>query len=309
MSIYERLLNEWSSKPDARDKCIRWLNSLENTSKKINDVKNKVHKWSPLKFYTSTDKGADFSVRYHGQEVATLKFGKTSVYLHVNPKTNTYFKCPITGVFEWRSEKGKEFRNFFKNHPIQNLPNHVKEHIIEDLFLTGLTSSPKSVYFKHRTAITLPSTKKNHGLRLQFPVPFSASKGKIKHARGYVDILGRSMNGADLSVWEIKYVGKSELIVKQAYVYALQVLFMLNEKNLRERWLKLFGFSKGRTRLKAIEIVLAVSKDQQPRVEEQIAGLNSEIFSPKAEGSIKVTGAYYDYAPVKGITDIKYISY
>ncbi|MFZ2654347.1 MAG: hypothetical protein WAX69_05485, partial [Victivallales bacterium] len=282
---------------------------LESTSGKINEVKNKVHKWAPLKFYTSTDKGTDFSVRYHGQEVATLKCGKSSVYLHVNPKTDTYFKCPITGVFEWRSEKGKAFRNYFKNHLDKNLPNHVKEHIVENLFLTGLTSSPKASIFKHRTAITLPSNKRNHGLPLQFPVPFSASNGKIGATIGHIDILGRSKNGAHLSVWEIKYVGKSKLIVKQAYVYALQVLFMLSENSLRERWLKLFGFSKGRTRLKAIEIVLAVSKDQQSSVEEQIAGLNSEIFSPKPEGLIKVTGAYYDYDPINGITDIKYVSY
>jgi hypothetical protein len=291
MITYEELERRWDSKTE--EKLDRWQKKLNKTKTTIESTKKFFHGWNPLRIYTSTTSGSKYSLRFHGQEVGELRVKSDTVTLYVskekaekNLKTFDYTLGTIDSP--WRSKEAKEFRAFFIKRNTSNVRTRIGEHQVQDYILEGLNGKHKAPFFKNRIAVTLGNVP------LQFPVPFSASNGKIRNSRGYIDILGRAKNGAHISIWEIKQKGKSKGIVEQAYSYALQILLMLRSKNQGEGWIELFGMHKSRLKRKLlIEIVLAVHKEDKVDLEVQINKASLEIYIKKKMDSILITRAYY----------------
>jgi len=110
---------------------------------------------------------------------------------------------------------------------------------------------------------------------LQFPVPFSASKGTIGKTNGHIDILGRRPGGV-LSVWELKKPDLCGSAPRQAYIYALQIYFMIYDPHMGKKWLELFGFGRESQTVR-IEIVLGLSNSQNGKAMAGITKIRDEM--------------------------------
>ena len=98
------------------------------------------------------------------------------------------------------------------------------------------------------------------------PLPISASKGNPEPKTGHIDILARHRSGkgkrVKLSVWELKSPKAKNNPVKQAYIYALTLLYILRSRH-GDEWYKLCGFKSKVPSKLVIEAVVAVSEGQE----------------------------------------------
>jgi hypothetical protein len=276
-TLYKQIQQKMSTK-EVSKKLASWLKQAKKTQSYISEHKMKFNQWKPLKFYVALGNSSTFSIRYKGQEVAVLNCStsrKPMVKMDETllEKNKRYFKySPEDNEFEWSGAEGTRFRNHFSTN---DFSVHSPEHCIESGLIAGLISlrkPPKSTLRK-RTAVTFK------GFPLQFPVPFSASKGAIGDTSGHVDILGRKRPGV-LSVWELKSPNVYKGVARQAYTYALQVYSIINDPAIGKDWLELFGFSK-RSKTPKVEIVIAVSEKYTQQVTQEIRVLKEEM---KADG-------------------------
>jgi len=270
-TLYKQIKEKMETK-EAGKKLASWLKQAERTKKFITTYRKEFREWDPLKFYVTLECKDAFSIRYKGQTVATLSFPASSKSPMVKisddqKKTNMkYFKLSSgSQSFKWRSSEGTIFRNHFA---YNNFKAHSIEHTIESGLIAGLIArnKPTNSALRKKTAVTLGS------FPLQFPVPFSACEGTIGTQSGHVDILGRTNNKL-LSVWELKSPKAYGSVVRQAYIYALQIYFMINDDKDGDKWLKLFGTSKKRK----IDIIVGISKRHTEKAKKDIAKLQEEM--------------------------------
>lgn len=84
----------------------------------ILSAKQRFHEWYPLKVYlsysTATNPKTDFSLRYLGQEVATLRVEPDGeVLINISTKTalaNERFGAKFQGKLPWRGTEAQKFR-------------------------------------------------------------------------------------------------------------------------------------------------------------------------------------------------------
>ena len=90
MNLLEQVEDLW--KHGAEKKAARWAENLKGAKKSVLSAKKRFHEWYPLKVYlcyTDAIKAQpEFSLRYLGQEVATLQVEESGdVSITILPKT------------------------------------------------------------------------------------------------------------------------------------------------------------------------------------------------------------------------------
>jgi hypothetical protein len=269
-TIYKQIEEQLKTAP-VRNKLASWLKHANTTKEFIRSHQKDFHEWAPLKFYVTLGKRNFFSIRYKGQEVAYLIFSAEG-----EPRVKIINKNVFEPhEFNWRGKDGTHFRKHFKG---KDYKVHSPEHLIESELISSLINSqkPSNSPLRNRTAVTLGD------FPLQFPVPFSASKGTIGETTGHVDILGRKRPGV-LSVWELKSPSVYKGAGRQAYIYALQVYSIINDPSIGKDWLELFGFSR-KSKTPKVEIVIGVSEKFKEQVKKEISTLKKEMEEDGIEG-------------------------
>jgi hypothetical protein len=292
VTLYKQIKEQMKTEQVSK-KLASWLKQAQQTQCFIDAHRNTFNEWVPLKFYITLGCKSVFSIRYKGQEVATLSCSSKDVggpTVKISKKQITSNKKFLqykreSRDFKWRSSEGTKFRKHFRDNDFKG---HSPEHGIECGLIAGLIDSkkpPKST-LRNRTAVTLG------GFPLQFPVPFSACTGTIKTTTGHVDILGRKHPGV-LSVWELKSPSVWRGAARQAYIYSLQIYSMINDPNIGKEWLKLFGITRESKAIK-IEIVVGVSEKYTEQVKKEIIGLKEEMKADGIEGLFSWNIASYN---------------
>jgi hypothetical protein len=279
-----------------------WLNACKEGENKIRKAKKQFHQWHPLRVYVAVGKAKSngdsvFSVRFFGQEVAELVVKtKDKVKLclsdkHHKSNSNWFGASFLKREYSWDKE-AKEFRAFFNKLAIDfNGSPEIKsiEHRIESKFIEEM--------LKGRGKFGRPDLEIQPvilgGCPLQFPVPFSANKGKAEWGPGHIDILARHKgkdNKVRLSVWELKKPKAYGKAAAQAYIYALQLLYILRSERGNE-WYKLFGFNRPVPKSLEIEAVVAITRNQAKKFanDQEALGKNNKI----KDDIIKLYAVYY----------------
>lgn len=281
MDVLSMINDYWTENKQAiEDRIQGWVRNLGDSDrqKKILAAREQFHQWKPLRVYISTSqakrKGAPtFSLRYCGQEVATLILradGKLYVSIATARQSinASHFDVPIetSRDFAWDSPEGKKFREHFKKHRLwQEPPRRLREHHLESMIIQEMQRKTSR---KFGGTLTQVQPVLLYGrLPFQVPIPFRASEGipEISPRGGNIDILARRRaehGPVRLSVWELKRPGQIDHAVIQSYIYAVVLRHMLRSSSKAE-WFKLFGFGGRLPRTLDIESVVLLSDTMQ----------------------------------------------
>jgi len=301
-SITQKVKDQWGNHKNIKEHLNGWLDVCKKGEDKIHKAKKQFHQWHPLRVYVSVGKAksntAVFSLRFFGQEVAELvvennKDVKLRLSKILSGNNQKYFKnlALKQGEYSWNGKEAKMFRKFFKDlaaNPGEKIKVRGDEHRIESKFIEEMLKGRGK--FGRPDLEIQPVTL--GGCPLQFPVPFSANKGKAEPGPGHIDILARRKgkdNKVRLSVWELKKPKAYGKAAAQAYIYALQLLYILRSERGNE-WYKLFGFSRPVPKSLEIEAVVAITDDQRKHFDS-----DKEKFWKKEinDDFIKLYVAYY----------------
>jgi hypothetical protein len=269
VSLLEQVEDLW--KQGAETKAAGWAEKLRDANKSILLAKQKFNEWYPLKVYLSytnaTKSEIDFSIRYLGQQVATLQVEKVSgdVFITISPKAaavnGATFGIHLQGKHRWRGAEAQKFRMHFRRLNPDAYFSSVKseEHHIESEFLRHM-KNPSAEKFNGTLRGIQPVML--GGFPFQFPVPISGNSGVPKLTNGNIDILARRGTGGatKISIWELKRPKTTAHAISQAYIYSVTLLKMLRTPQSGDIWYQdIIGF-KGKVPAKlTIESVVAVS--------------------------------------------------
>ena len=178
----------WETNNGFKDKLRSWLEQIHLTQQRAAEMKKYFHQWKPLSAYVRAGNGAgkdffSFSLRFLGQEVASLIVRKSKVYLKVSNKTsrtNTRFFHGLTipaGTYEWRGKEAQYFRRYFKGTVKKGvLSLHSPEHMIESYIIKEMFRKSRIKFggtFSGIQPVTLS------GFPLQFPLPISGDERQL----------------------------------------------------------------------------------------------------------------------------------
>lgn len=313
MGLYEDVDDLWTQNQPAIDNMMKGWIEQARKERAIADRKT-FHQWEPLRIYTSFTRmrSGEFSVRFHGQEVATIKVLKNdNPYLYVDEKTNAanreYFKNGYNFPFNpdgypWTGKDAKEFRMFFKQLKLDTFKVKTPEHEVETNIIKEMSRKTSKKFGGNLIGIQPVVLG---GMPCQFPLPISGSSGYPKFSRGNIDILARR-RGNDgkvrLSIWELKKPGTLAHVEKQVYIYSLVLQRMLRS-SCGADWYKTFRFSRALPKSLEFESVIVVSpksKKQELLLEQRIRELkHNERMTIESDGSdfrdtIGLHVLYYD---------------
>lgn len=193
----------------------------------------------------------NFSLRFRGQDVATIRVDKDNQVLLL-PKKNSFEIGTPNSQLPWKeaTEYRKEFKDREKamNEMGPDIQDEkCKEHKLESMLLSefSITKSADAALYN------IQPVKLSKIARFQMPTPLSASKsGQITYSAekgGGIDILARvgQGRGVKLCVMELKDETKSnerpEKVIQQALAYAIFIQQLLRSKTGKDWW-KIFGF-------------------------------------------------------------------
>lgn len=305
--ILGEIENLWETNNSFKDKLRSWLDQIRLTQQRAVEMRQYFHQWQPLSAYVragnNTGKNRfSFSLRFLGQEVASLIIRGSDVCLNISDKTartnNRFFHNLMmpAGTYEWRGKEAQYFRRYFQDAVKKDSVGlHSPEHTIESRIIKEMLSKSRTKFggtFSGIQPVTLS------GFPLQFPLPISGSSGTPKATNGHIDILARRRAGrVCLSVWELKAPGKYKNTLCEVYIYSTTLLKMLRDPYLGQEWYKIFGFSGKIPAALCIEAVLAVTGDQRKKVEKEKAEHN--LLKHIGNDSIDFFAAYYDKDTLK----------
>src|SRR5664280_2806958 len=240
VNLLEQVEHLW--KQGAETKATGWATTLRDANKSILSAKKKFHEWYPLKAYLcytdATHSPIKFSLRYLGQEVATLQVKESDdVSITVSPETaavnGARFGIDLQGIHHWRKADAQKFRRHFQslNHCDYHSSVKSEEHLVESEFLRHMkdpTGKKFNGTFRGIQPVMLG------GLPFQFPVPISGNTGEPKLKRGNIDILARrgTGKGTKISVWELKRPW--ELKKKDTTAHAIPQAYILSLIHISE---------------------------------------------------------------------------
>ena len=264
--------NEWESRYE------KYADAIYENSELIKGYKKMFHQWNPLYLYLNISNAkknlksnVSFSLRYLGQDVATLKINNDnkSKEVKVTISTKSFdvknkrdFDCieKLDGVL-WKSKEAARFRKHFSTNPertkITGKGN--TEHRIESLLLTEFSEKAGN----KKTLRNIQPVKIAGIARFQMPTPLSASniKNDTKYSKngGGIDILARFGKGkVRLCIMEVKDENKKQEPPRKAIIQALSYATFIS-KLLKspggEKWWKIFGFN-GKV-LSHLELIVA----------------------------------------------------
>jgi len=298
VNLLEQVDDLWRQGAEAR--AAGWATKLRAAKKSILSAKQQFHEWYPLKVYlcyTDAIKSEiDFSIRYLGQQVATLQvMASGDVFINIPPKTaavnGTQFGVTLQGKHRWRGAEAQKFRKHFRCLNPCDYFSSVKseEHHIESEFLRHM-KNPSGKKFNGTLRGIQPVMF--GGFPLQFPVPISGCKGVPKLTKGNIDILARrgTGNGTKISVWELKRPGVTAHAISQAYIYSVNLLKMLRTSQSGDIWYRdIIGFGCNVPSKLTIESVVAVSiatERNRKEFEDRLRAFKSE--NPLSIGNDKI---------------------
>lgn len=317
MTLLDQIEGHWKT-IQADRKVANWAKQLRDNEAAIQGAAKKFHEWKPLHVYLSVTQAMkpkiSFSLRYQGQEVASLAVKDNGVYLVISTKTAStnkkYFDIDTQGNFLWGSVVAAKFRKDFKSLDPLNKKGKVQEHRVESEFLKQMADDTGGKFngtLKNIQPVLLA------GCPFQFPLPISGNTGKPQPKNGHIDILARrgTGKGTRISIWELKKPGTTAHAIEQAYIYSVTLIKMLRSTSGAFWYQNIIGF-KGKVPNKlVIESVIAVCIKTEPG---RLA-FTSKLQKFKAENSLKVGNndtiklyvAYYEEEPLrveKGIQKI-----
>jgi len=311
VNLLEQVEILWNQGAESR--AARWADELRDARSALLSARQKFYEWYPLKLYIShsaaTSSRINFSLRYLGQQVATLEV-KTNgvVYIYISEETAAanYRLCgnTLSGEYPWRGSKAQEFRKYFRRlEHRENQPSaRIEEHSIESEFLRHMKNPTASKF--HGTLRGIQPVTLG-GLPFQFPVPISGCKGVPKVTNGHIDILARrgTGKGTKISVWELKRPTITAHAIEQAYIYSVALLKMLRTPQSGDFWYRdIIGFGCKVPGKLAIESVVAVSiaRDQTRKAfEDKLRAFKSENPLSIGNDTISLHLAHYQKEPLK----------
>lgn len=310
MSLLEEIEKCWTE--DEVELAEKWANALVKNKDKVIKAGKEFHEWDPLRAYLSVTRAVNpsmvFSLRYQGQEVASLAIDGKERQLIIPPKTaqtNTSdFGVSTVGEFRWESKEARKFRKEFRT--ATDKTEKVTEHRIESEFLKQMAIGASSKFkgtLKNIQPVLFAS------FPLQFPLPLSGNTGEPKSTRGNIDILARrgTGKGTKISIWELKKPNATAHAIEQAYIYAATLIKMLRSKSGETWYKKIIGFNGKLPDKLTIESVIAVSFTGEKKKTDFVEKL--EKFKKKNEfqignDTIKLYVAHYRYEPNKNGTPL-----
>lgn len=244
-----------------QENCMEWENryifyggKILGNAGKMGAKKKSFNVPKPFCLYSNITEAKgrmNFSLRFRGQDVATIRVDKDNQVLLL-PKKNSFGIGTPNSQISWK--EATEYRKAFKE--LEKTMNEMgpdnqdekcKEHKLESLLLSEF-SITKSV---DAALYNIQPVKLSKIARFQMPTPLKASKsGQIKysaHNGGGIDILARvgQGRGVKLCVMELKDETKSnerpEKVIQQALAYAIFIQQLLRSKT-GEEWWNIFGF-------------------------------------------------------------------
>jgi hypothetical protein len=234
-----------------------YAQNIDVNHKKIKEKKKEFNEWSPLYLYMTLTEAKGrmaFSLRYFGQEVATLKTNSDNTTISTTKYDDSNkrdFNCPIElDNKSWRSEEAKDFRRHFSGFPLRTDKSGKQnnEHRIESLLLTEFSRANRI----EKIISNIQPVKLAGIARFQMPTPLRASDiNNVTYADwhgGGIDILTRIGTGGatKLCVMEVKDEnvpkeppGKA---IQQALAYATFLGKLLKSES-GQQWWNIFGFN------------------------------------------------------------------
>ncbi len=248
------------------DTYAEYAEKILQQSSKIEEAEGKISLQKPLFIYmplTNAMKAGNpkFSLRYLGQDVASLTVEKEKAYLKVSKdfhKNNIkYFgyQGPIIEKAIWDDNNAKSYKNHFidhfNNHGKRN-DNKNEEHRLESALLTELEKAEYEDNLKSLNDIK--PVKICNLSRFQMKTPIRASqisniyyKGNGGARGGGIDVLCQvSEEGkSKLCIMELKTLktADSKKALKQGLAYATFIRALLRSKSGQD-WYKIFGFDR-----------------------------------------------------------------
>jgi hypothetical protein len=296
----------------AEAKAAGWAEKLRDAKKSILPAKRQFHEWYPLKAYLSyasaTKSGVDFSLRYLGQQVATLRVAAgDKVYIRIPEKTaavnGKLFDVNLDGEHLWRGAIAQKFRRDFQrlNHCDYYSSVKSEEHHIESEFLRHMKDPTRN---KFNGTLRGIQPVMLGGFPFQFPVPISGHSGVPKLTKGNIDILARRSagKGTRISVWELKRPNTTAHAILQAYIYSVTLLKMLRTPQTGDIWYQdIIGFGCKVPDKLTIESVVAVSiaTDRNRKAfEDKLRAFKSENPLSVGNDTINLHIAHYRKDPL-----------
>jgi hypothetical protein len=309
VNLLEQVNDVWDQGAEAR--AAGWAEKLREATNSIQSAKQQFKEWDPLTAYLSytnaTKARIDFSLRYLGQQVATLRV-KTggAVFINIAPKTAavnaTLFGIELTGEHSWKGTEAQKFRKHFKNLDSSKYHSSVKEeHHIESEFIRQMRNPTRKKFngtLKGIQPVMLG------GFPFQFPVPISGNTGLPKLTNGNIDILARrgTGRGTKISVWELKRPKTTAHAISQAYIYSVTLLKMLRTPESGDIWYRdIIGFGCKVPAKLTIESVVAVSivgDRNRNAFEEKLRDFKSENSLTIGNDTINLQIAHYKKDPL-----------
>ena len=275
MQIISEVQQLLSDNPEWIDRYAGYANAIEANLHKIISMKKRFNEWSPLYLYTNVSKAKgdmSFSLRYQGQEVATLKAGSKQIRISTkkfDEKNQRDFQCDPLSDTDWRSAAATKFRQHFSTFPKRTNQSGKKneEHRIESTLLSEFSKRRS----KNKILTNIQPVKIADIARFQMPTPISGSDiNKLKYSGrsgGGIDILSRigAGNATKLCIMEVKDENVTKepptKAIKQALTYATFIRELLKSRS-GEQWWKLFGFNRKRPDSLALGVACVMPSNQ-----------------------------------------------
>lgn len=310
MNLLEQVEQLWNQ--GAETKAAAWAIKLRDAKNALMSARQKFYEWYPLKLYISYSSAVKssipFSLRYLGQEVATLQVVENGiVFIDISEEkgaaNDRLCGCKLSGKFPWRSDKAQEFRRHFRGLDHREYHSSVKseEHHIESEFLRHMKDPTRSKFhgtFREIQPVTLS------GLPFQFPVPISGNSGVPRLTKGNIDILARrgTGKGTKISVWELKRPAVTAHAIEQAYIYSVTLLKMLRTPKSGDIWYRdIIGFGcnvPGKLRIESVVAVSIASKQNRERFKERLLAIKSQNPLTIGNDTISLHIAHYQKSPL-----------
>jgi hypothetical protein len=309
VTLLDQIDQLWT--PERAQLSCGWATQLAGKMEVARKAANKFHEWSPLRVYLSYTRAIrpqiSFSLRYQGQEVASLDVGEGKVQIRISrkqaKKNGRYFGedklKELEGTFDWRGDRAAAFRKCFRDLS-PDKRGKVAEHRIESEFLGQMADKTSDKFggtLKGIQPVMLA------GCPFQFPVPISGNSGVPKGSRGNIDILARRGVGGStrLSIWELKSPGVTAHAVEQTYIYAVALMRMLRSP-CGQKWYEVLGFKRKLPDKLIIEGVVAVSlksKKRRASFEDRFRKFRENNPLSIGKDEIKLYVVYYEENPLR----------
>jgi hypothetical protein len=292
-------------------KAAGWAEKLRYATNSIRSDKQYFRKWDPLTAYLSytnaTKSGIDFSLRYLGQQVATLRVkAGGDVFINISPKTAAVnaklFGIELVGEHPWKRAEAQKFRRHFRGleHPKYHSSVKIEEHHIESEFLRQMRD-PTGKKFNGTLKGIQPVMI--GGFPFQFPVPISGNTGLPKLTKGNIDILARrgTGKGTRISVWELKRPKTTAHAISQAYIYSVTLLKMLRTPQSGDIWYRdIIGFGRkvpAKLRIESVVAVSIASDNNRKAFEKKMRAFKRENSLSVGNDTISLHIAHYRKGP------------